>query len=227
MSSIKGLLSKPLEKWQTLANRINAMSVRDRLILLIGLLAVIYFFWWVFLRLPLQSQTTRLMTQFQATGNQLSILQQQAERISQKVVSPEVNKEQQQVVELEKQVALLGQELQNYKGRVIPYDKLADMLRELIMEHKELQLTSIQSPQARVILEAPGQRLIEQSIILTFQSDNYFATLNYLKRLEGLEWKIFWDQLNYKVDNYPLATVSIRVHSLGYEYQRLGGGNDQ
>lgn len=208
------------QRWQPLATKVNNMSLRDRFILLIVSLLVIYFGWWLLLRMPLESKAKNLMTQFQMTGNQLNMLQVQAERISAKITQPTLSKEHKQVQTLEEQVTLLGNELKTFEGKVIPYEKLADMLREVIMQEKDLKLTSIQSPVSKVLFEGPSQKLYEHSIELTFQTESYFAALKYLKRLEGSHWQIFWDRLNYQVDKYPIATVTIKVHSLGYEYRQ-------
>jgi len=48
---------------------------------------------------------------------------------------------------------------------------------------------------------------------LIFDS-TYFATINFLKRLEQLSWNLYWDDITYKVIQYPKAQVTVKFHVL-------------
>jgi MSHA biogenesis protein MshJ len=56
---------------------------------------------------------------------------------------------------------------------------------------------------------------------LTLQGD-YFSTLNYLKALENLPWRIHWDSIDYNVKAYPQAETRIQVYTLSFEQDWLG-----
>ena len=38
--------------------------------------------------------------------------------------------------------------------------------------------------------------------------------MHYLQAIEKLEWKIFWDKLEYKVIQYPKAEITLIIHTL-------------
>ncbi|WP_058462974.1 hypothetical protein [Legionella adelaidensis] len=43
---------------------------------------------------------------------------------------------------------------------------------------------------------------------------NYFSILNYLARLERLKWQLYWDKLEYKVEQYPTGIATIEFYTL-------------
>jgi MSHA biogenesis protein MshJ len=58
-------------------------------------------------------------------------------------------------------------------------------------------------------------------MVITLQGD-YFSTLNYLKSLETLPWRIHWDSIAYRVTEYPLAETRIQVYTLSFDEDLLG-----
>jgi MSHA biogenesis protein MshJ len=62
--------------------------------------------------------------------------------------------------------------------------------------------------------------LYRHTLILTLQGD-YFSTLNYLKALEALPWRIHWDHIDYNVKNYPIAETRIQIYTLSFEQDWL------
>lgn len=43
---------------------------------------------------------------------------------------------------------------------------------------------------------------------------NYLSTYAYLKELETVEWRLFWNTLDYKVSDYPSAIIELEVFVL-------------
>lgn len=56
-------------------------------------------------------------------------------------------------------------------------------------------------------------KIYRQNMQIEFKG-SYFNVVDYLARLEKLSWKIYWDSLDYKVTNYPTASVVVRFHVL-------------
>jgi len=45
----------------------------------------------------------------------------------------------------------------------------------------------------------------------------FFPLIEYLQTLEDLPWQLFWQQLSYRVDDYPTAQVEFVVYTLSTE----------
>ena len=56
---------------------------------------------------------------------------------------------------------------------------------------------------------------------IEFQGD-YLTTLNYLRRLENLKWGFFWDNFEFKVNDYPDSTVAIEIFTLSLQQEWIG-----
>lgn len=82
--------------------------------------------------------------------------------------------------------------------------------------------SSVSSKQKKVLKEKPKAEdivdikqlpstRIQYKLVL---EGKYFAVMQYLKYLEALDWQLYWDKLNYTVDNYPQAIVTIEFYTL-------------
>ena len=43
---------------------------------------------------------------------------------------------------------------------------------------------------------------------------DYVNVFDYLKKIESLKWSVFWEDVNYIVESYPQAVVSIKLYTL-------------
>ena len=69
-------------------------------------------------------------------------------------------------------------------------------------------------------LEFEGQAALQVSDIGRYElrlelEGSYLGTLRYLRALEALPWKFFWESVDYEVIEYPLARVTLQIYTLG------------
>ena len=43
-----------------------------------------------------------------------------------------------------------------------------------------------------------------------------------MKTLEGLEWKFFWDTIDYQVGEYPISSIAITVFTISSNEHWIG-----
>ena len=43
---------------------------------------------------------------------------------------------------------------------------------------------------------------------------DYSSVFDYLKKIEALQWSVFWQDVKYSVDVYPQAVVDIHLYTL-------------
>ena len=67
--------------------------------------------------------------------------------------------------------------------------------------------------------------MFRHDMLMEFRGD-YMSTLRYLEMMEDLSWKFVWDDLQYKVEEYPDALVTVRFHTLSSEESVLYIKND-
>ena len=44
---------------------------------------------------------------------------------------------------------------------------------------------------------------------------SYLGTLRYLRALEALPWKFFWEEVNFEVMEHPKGRVTLDIYTLG------------
>jgi MSHA biogenesis protein MshJ len=50
----------------------------------------------------------------------------------------------------------------------------------------------------------------------------YGSTVSYLKRLDGLQWQLFWQRLEYESTQYPKGRLKIKIYTLSTSKEVLG-----
>ncbi|WP_185231606.1 hypothetical protein [Teredinibacter franksiae] len=61
----------------------------------------------------------------------------------------------------------------------------------------------------------------KHSVKITLKGE-YFSVIAYLQKLEALNWKLFWENIEYQVDRYPGAVVTLEVYTLSTDRGVLG-----
>ena len=56
---------------------------------------------------------------------------------------------------------------------------------------------------------------------IVFEGD-YFTTLDYIRKLETLEWRFFWDSIEFSVENYPRTISSVTLYTLSIDENWIG-----
>lgn len=127
----------------------------------------------------------------------------------------------QQLSELQQSFEHLKQQLTAGEKRFVPSQLMATALGDILKQHGNLQLIKLETLPPTSFGEEGAQTWVyRHSMNLTLQGD-YFSTLNYLKALENLPWRIHWDSIDYTVKNYPQAETRIQVYTLSFEQDWL------
>lgn len=207
-----------LQQW------VNQQSMPARVGVQLGVLLVIFLLWLSFAYMPVHQRESFYLDELasadnliETTNNDLNTIMQQLSGSSHQERQMELSKEAQ---EAEKYLSVL-------EGEIIPSDEMSTVLRDVLLKEHDLALKDFHvfPKQTLVATKASKDKaqeilLYEQNVQMTFSGD-YFAVLKYLQHLEKLEWRFFWDEITYKVNNYPTATVTVKLHTLGQ-----GNGKD-
>ncbi|MDH3872354.1 MAG: hypothetical protein OEU44_09075, partial [Gammaproteobacteria bacterium] len=141
---------------------------------------------------------------------------------SQLLSNPQGNVSLQEHTRLQAEIAELEERLQGQLGVLLQPEQATRVLEQVLGPDQELKLTRV---------DAVGRQLNT-----TAQNDNgdtseagigryelrlqlegsYLATLRYLRALEALPWKFFWEELNFEVVEHPVAQVTLDIYTLGF-----------
>jgi MSHA biogenesis protein MshJ len=136
------------------------------------------------------------------------------------------------IADLENRIAAIDARLENVSSRIVPPDRMAGLLDQLLRRNKRLQLVSLRSlpPELLVKEEQAGKKegagkepsqpqagmLYRQGMELTL-GGSYLDMLDYVVQLEQLPWKMYWERLELKVEEYPRAILRLQVYTLSMD----------
>ncbi|MFW5426080.1 MAG: hypothetical protein ACKE8G_01710 [Methylophagaceae bacterium] len=222
-------------KLQQISSYLNALSLRERVMALVVIIAIIYaaFDMLVFQKQNLHYQ--QLQTQQQDFSEQQlafsTELLENAEKIaadkrSSDDIKQEINNTQLNLQDTEV-------ELDSVFNKLVPPTKITELLRSLLLKTNGLKLVSLNNePVKKIVLNEkkgseekektePQSLLYEHATIIKL-TGNYQQLYQYLLALEQSDWGLFWDKMQYTVTDYPRAEISLRVHTISTDKYWIG-----
>ena len=205
-----------------LSQRYASLTLREQRLVIGTILVLFWAGWDSFIHQPQIDESKRL-TQSIEQMQQLLTSQQATSVELEKINKQDPNLQNRQNLSLLKtSISRLQQQLSAGGKRFVPSQQMATALRDMLKQHGKLTLVSLETLPAKTFGSDTTQSWVyRHTLSLTLQGD-YFSTLDYLKGLEALPWRIHWDSIDYGVTNYPLAETHIQVYTLSFEQDWLG-----
>ncbi len=121
------------------------------------------------------------------------------------------------LLKLQKGVSLLSFELLGAEALILP--QTVETSRGNTTQADDITKTKslVQSSFA----EAEDIGLYKHGVKIKLKG-NYFQLRDYLKQLENLQWKFFWDEFNYQLIEYPNSELDIEIFSLSTQEEFVG-----
>jgi len=227
------------EKLQVYLDLIDDLSVRERVILQVTALAILFGIWDLLLYSSLDVKRAELGREIRQIQNNINDQLAEAEVLLQ-ANSIDPNKEiKEEKKRLEVEVSGLKQQLSRLSLGLVPSEKLPRILEDILRGNGKLTLVSLQTkpveafllnekspqPANRNALEpnalVAGRGLFKHAVTIELEG-RYFDTVDYLQSLEELPWRFYWDNLRYDVSQYPKAKISVDVYTLSAEEGAFG-----
>ena len=216
-------------QWRNLAARFDALAIRERALILFVVVAGA-FLYDALVTQPLEARKKRLTQQIAESRQNIKVAEitltsQEA------VVDPNTVKRTYRDA-LRKQLAEIDQHMQGLQRGLVPPEKMAKLLEEMLTRSRGLQLVSLRTlPVQR--FETPGaapaakpaekggkpatkdpeRAVYQHSVELTLQG-SYPDLLEYLGQLEKLSWQMFWGRISVDTERYPRLRVTLTVQTL-------------
>jgi MSHA biogenesis protein MshJ len=221
-------LRSQLEAWRT---RLDALSLRERALILAALLAVVLATWNALLQGHLAEEGQRLQAELSQVDLRAQMLKSAADEVlARSKLDPNRSVRERQVrlnAELEQLRARQAQLARTF----LPPATTAMLLQDVLRARTSLRLIAVNSMPPEPLMasdlkaaEKPGEgeaqpMIYRHDLVLEFEGA-FFDMLDYLKVLEVQP--LYWDSIDYRVSAYPLAKVRLRVYTLSFEKEWLG-----
>ena len=226
-------MSELTRRWQHWTALFNARSLRERVLIAAGAVAVVVALFDTLLLNPLALQQKRLSAQLSEARMAIKTGEVMMSANLGKADPDEVKRRYRD--ELRKQIAEMDSRLQGLQKQLVPPDQVVKLLEGVLMKERGLALVSLRKlpvqryqtsgaqakPAGSVAQPAPGSgagngaadRIYQHSFEVSVEG-SYAELYGYLKRLEALPWQLFWGKVALDAGAHPKLRLTLTLHTL-------------
>lgn len=228
-------MSEIRQRWQHWTALFNARSLRERVLITVGSVAVVALLLDTLLLSPLDVQQKRLISQLAEARTAIKTGELLISASRGQADPDEVKRRYRD--ELRKQIAEMDGRLQGVQKQLVPPEQVTQLLEGVLRKERGLMLVSLrklpvqryltsgapaQSAAPGAAQAAPGQepatgsaeRSIFQHSFEISVEGSYAELYGYLTRLEALPWQLFWGKVTLDADAHPRLRLTLTLHTL-------------
>ena len=219
-----------MNRIKQLCTRIDELTLRERAIIFIAILVVLFLGWYSYFMDPLMKEEKRLLTQLSNKRGQLQTLNTQFENMTGKTRADKDAMNRQRIAQLKQQIADMGVELKTATASLVTPQDMPEILRLVLNKSRGLTLLKLTGLGGTPLLVKtqgtesknggrPGAvkdglgGAYKHGMKIQFQGD-FYETLDYIRALEGLRQGFFWDEINFEVKDYPDSVTTLTLYTL-------------
>ena len=208
------------EHIQQLLERVDALELRQRIMLLLICLAIMFL---IVDTLAIQPAIKQQKVQRQAITDwelKLDVLRERAGMLPDHPANSSASRHADMLARLN----TLNAQIQKQMGGLLAPEQAVEVLKQVLEQEQGLSLVEVNAGSLSLSdTDLSGDDEFVDIGINRYQMQlqlegGYLATLRYLRALEDLPWKFFWEGMDYEVIEYPTARITIDLYTLG-----LGG----
>lgn len=216
-----------LIEWQ---QKIDQLTLRERLSILLVISAVLVFLWWMFFAESRFNMLDEVNQNTQRIHQNNFELQQSINQLKQKLSEGIGEEKRQRLVLLERQLNQLISRVSDERDRLIPAEEILGLMQKMIYRESGLKLLSLKQQSIEALLQPaddsasgpPEDQIYRHNFQLVF-SGKYQQIVSYLQRLENMQQRVLWNGITLQLEDYStikvsldLATLSTSSHWVGF-----------
>jgi MSHA biogenesis protein MshJ len=234
-----------MEQLKKIAAKIDSLSLRERAMVFIGLIAVIFTLWDSFLMTPLELEQKKIIASLNTKNAERMVLITSVQNsMQQNQVDPDAENVA-KLKSLRSRLINVQADLESSTANLVSPNDMPKILETVLHKTGGLTLNNLRSLGVTPLI-VKAETETEQKIkdIDTANGDSnltadnidnaykhglrveftgeYLTTLDYLKRLEELEWGFFWDNFELNVGEYPESKASFEIFTLSLKEEWIG-----
>lgn len=224
-----------MERVQAVLEHVDALSVRERGLVFLAALSVLYIAWSQLLFEPLVAERDRIAGEVQRARTQIQSIHGQIAALAARSSEDPDAANRARLAALREELQVLDGSLREVTKQLVPPQQMARLLETMLTREQGLTLVELEGLGVRPVLDPPGDApataagepedgggmLFRHGLRMVFEG-GYLASLRYLGALEELPWQFLWESVELEVREHPTTRVSIEVHSLSLERAWIG-----
>ncbi|MCP4299332.1 MAG: type II secretion system protein M [Gammaproteobacteria bacterium] len=203
--------------------KVDALSMRERLLLMITASVLIAALWHTMLMQPLEQRASQTRAELTALEGRISDANRNLEDQILQLAGGD-NEHRTRIASLRKRIDEINATLGNHAAELIDPAEMARVLEGVLKEQSRLTLVRIRNttPDSLTADEDPSAVTFYRHGLEIEVEGSYAACLDYLNAIEALPWRLYWQVLELDVIDYPLNRIRIEVGTLSLDEEWIG-----
>lgn len=237
-----------MEQLNNFAEKIDGLTLRERTIVFVGIIAVIYILWDSVFMSPLSMHQKKIIAEInKKNAERVVLITHIQEIIKQDKEDPDAVSLA-RLKELRSKLIDVQAALETTTDNLVSPKEMPKVLETVLHKTGGLNLLGLRSLGVKPVdsdeeIDMEANKTVEISkdesgidkkltagnIDNAYRhglrieiTGNYLTALSYLKSLEELEWDFFWDNFELTVDEYPNANIAIEIFTLSLNQEWIG-----
>jgi MSHA biogenesis protein MshJ len=214
------------EEYRKLARKLEALTLRERVLVVLSVLAVTWMVWdWTFER-AIGGRVDAAKRELAASRAQLAAQLEAQRALAERAANDSNRALEKELHALEGDIAANDSRLEELVGKFISPEEMTSALEDIVTHHPNIALERVVSlPVEPVRLgggkEPPVTGLYRHALRVEVTA-GYFDLMRYLEDLEATEWRFGWRTFEYRVASYPRAVAMFEIETLSRHRDLLG-----
>ena len=215
------------DKLKQYAQRFNAYSIRERGLIVISILVVITYLWWAGYADPMTRSFEALQNMNQSIAREIDSNRAVVRSTRQAIAAGVYQEKEKQLLKLAKDLAALEDKLRVTTIELIDPEKMFQLMNELIYRDSRLKLLGLKRREVKPAIPPINEEEVDEVSIYRHVLEIEFAgkyldILKYMQKLEALDWKLLWDEIELTSEEYPNVSVKVVISTLSTRKEWVG-----
>lgn len=208
-----------------LQGKIDALSARERVIIAVTIIAVIFGIYDQLVLNPFLESRDKLQQQVSSIGPEVEMIGQSIESLVKRQANDPNIKLREKIARKKEEIKTLDNVIESETRRLMDPQKMPQMLGYLLSRQSALEIESVKSVSGEPIYfdkerdEESGLFKHELNIAL---EGTYYQVQGYLKHIEEMAEQIYWDDMTFETKKYPVGRLVLNVHTLSTSQELIG-----
>jgi hypothetical protein len=213
---------KIVERIRAAEERVDRLSLRERALLLLALIAVVFLVLDTWLIRPLDRQHERVTDELSQVRQRIDSLSASIEAVAGRERTDPDAALRVELEQLRQQVAQLERKLAGIDTGLLTPEQALEILSELLAERPSIRMVSlIKLPAEPLDPEVDRAGIFVQRFRVVIES-SYQGVIEYASLIEELPRGLYWDSLQLDVSEWPTSRTEIVLYMLTFEEDWLG-----
>lgn len=219
-------------QWARLVARIDAMSLRERVMIFAAAAFLLVFAINAMFLDPLLAEQKQLALQVVQQQAKMQAVQAQLQAVTQGKNDGAIIALRAKVRQLQQQLGAGEAYLESRRDKLVPPDRMGALLEQVLNQNGRLQLVTLETLAATPLLDTPAlkpagtaatnavtgqeRQVYKHGVRLTVRG-SYADLLKYLTALEKLPTQMFWGSAKMSVQQYPVTEMTLTLYTLSLD----------